>query len=104
MYRASYFTCMPPHDINPKRVREPVQVYLEADDSALLARLADETGLTKAEILRRGLRGFAAEHGGGSPMLRFVAEGDASGWRAGVADRHDEVLAETYRPKRKKRS
>ena len=95
---------MSSHDSTPKRVREPVQVYLEADDSALLARLAGETGLSKAEILRRGLRGFAAGHGGGSPMLRFVAEGDASGWRAGVADHHDEVLADTYRPKRTKRT
>lgn len=94
---------MSTHDTSPKRVREPVQVYLEADDSALLARLADETGLTKAEILRRGLRGFAAGHGSGSPMLRFVAECGPSGWPAEVAARHDEALIESYRPKRKKR-
>jgi len=95
---------MSQHDPSPKRVREPVQVYLEADDSALLSRLAEETGLSKAEVLRRGLRGFATQHGSGSPMLRFIAESDASGWHTGVAAAHDEVLAEGYRTKTKKRA
>ena len=45
----------------PDSVREPVQVYLAADDRDLLNRLAEETGLTKAEILRRGVR-KGAEH------------------------------------------
>ncbi|GMV11530.1 MAG: hypothetical protein AMXMBFR55_32640 [Gemmatimonadota bacterium] len=104
MYECIEITCMSQHDSAPKRVREPVQVYLEADDSALLSRLAEETGLSKAEILRRGLRGFATQHGSGSPMLRFVADSDASGWRTGVAAAHDEVLAESYRAKRKQRA
>lgn len=45
----------------PKRVREPVQVYLETDDKALLDQLAEETSLSRAELLRRGLRRIAAD-------------------------------------------
>ena len=35
-----------------RRVREPIQVYLDADERALLERVARETGLSRAEILR----------------------------------------------------
>ena len=45
----------------PKRVREPVQVYTEPDDKALLDQLAAETSLSRAELLRRGLRRIAAD-------------------------------------------
>jgi hypothetical protein len=79
-------------------------VYLAADDRDLLNRLAKETGLAKAEILRRGMRSFAREHGGTSPMLRFMAESSKEGWPAPIAADHDAVLAEEYRaPKRKSR-
>lgn len=78
-------------------VREPVQVYLASDDRDLLSRLAEETGLSKAEILRRGMRSFAREQGGTSPMLRFVAESAPDGWPDGVAANHDDVLSEIYR-------
>lgn len=84
----------------PRVVREPVQVYLAPDDSALLARLADESGLSKAEVLRRGVRSFARQQGTESPMLRFVSEGARGMWPGGVAARHDDVLAESYRPPR----
>ena len=40
----------------PRHVREPVQVYLDAGDRDLLESLARSTGLSKAELLRRGLR------------------------------------------------
>lgn len=39
-----------------KRVREPVQVYLDRPDRDLLEELAERTGLSRAELLRRGLR------------------------------------------------
>lgn len=78
-------------------VREPVQVYLAADDRDLLTRLAEETGLSKAEILRRGVRSFAREQGGVSPMLRFVAERAPGEWPEAVAAAHDDVLAEEFR-------
>lgn len=86
-------------------VREPVQVYLGPDDRDLLNRLAEETRLSKAEILRRGVRSFAREQRGGSPMLRFVAEVAASkeGWPENVAADHDAVLAEAYLPASRKR-
>ena len=40
----------------PKRVREPVQVYLDESDRALLEALAKRSSLSRAELLRRGLR------------------------------------------------
>jgi hypothetical protein len=87
-----------------RAVREPVQVYLEADDSALLNRLAAETGLSKAEILRRGMRSFAREQtAGSSPMLRFLAESSPDGWPSAVARDHDAALAAEHRGTRKGR-
>lgn len=88
---------------SPARVREPVQVYLEADDSSLLARLAAMSGLSKAEVMRRGMRAFAREQDVESPMLRFVADSGAGEWPAGIASAHDEVLAESYAGHRGKR-
>jgi Ribbon-helix-helix protein, copG family len=84
----------------PAVVREPVQVYLAGDDVALLERLIAETGLSKAEILRRGLRSFGALHGGASPMLQFVESAGKDGWADDVAARHDEVLAADYMSRR----
>lgn len=87
----------------PRTVREPVQVYLAPDDSALLLRLTEETGLSKAEILRRGVRSFARDQGTTSPMLQFVEASDAKGWPRAVAANHDAVLAEAYSAPRKNR-
>lgn len=88
----------------PKSVREPVQVYLAPDDRDLLARLAAESGLSKAEVLRRGVRSYAREQGGESPMLRFLAESQGGSWPRAAAADHDAVLADAYRGGRKKRS
>lgn len=41
------------------RVREPVQVYLDAPDRELLEALRARTGLPRTELLRRGLRRLA---------------------------------------------
>ena len=85
-------------------IREPVQVYLAPDDSALLHRLTVESGLSKAEVLRRGMRSFARDQGTTSPMLQFVDTGDERGWPRAAAVNHDAVLAESYgSPKRKRR-
>jgi len=85
-------------------VREPVQVYLAPDDSALLNRLSEETGLSKAEILRRGVKSYAREQGGAvAPMLRYLAESSAGSWPSDVAVDHDAVLAESYVAPAKKR-
>jgi hypothetical protein len=84
-------------------VREPVQVYLAPDDRDLLNRLAEETGLSKAEVLRRAMRSFARQQSGESPMLRFVSDGGKGEWPEAVAERHDEILAEAYRGTTRKR-
>lgn len=79
-------------------VREPVQVYLAPDDRKLLDALARATGLSRAEILRRGIRSFAAAaRGAGSPMLAFLDEMAGEDWPTGVAEDHDEFLARTHR-------
>ena len=50
-----------PKNRRPSRVREPVQVYLDQQDRALLESLARETGLSRAELIRRGLRRLAGD-------------------------------------------
>lgn len=80
-------------------------MYLAPDDRKLLDSLAHATGLSRAEILRRGIRSFAAAARGGgvrSPMLAFLEETageDTAGeeWPEDVAERHDEFLARLYR-------
>ena len=78
-------------------VREPVQVYMDASDRELLERAAVSSGLSRAEVLRRGLHRFAAELlADTSPALAFLesaasaAPNDAA---PDVAARHDEYLA-----------
>lgn len=96
---------MPKSAPRQRLLREPVQVYLAPDDTALLTRLAEESGLSKAEILRRGVRSYAREQRGTvAPMLRYLTETVAEGWPAtAVAADHDAVLADAYRAPRKKR-
>ena len=86
-----------------KGVREPVQVYLAPDERDLLKRLAAESGLSKAEVLRRGMRSFAREQSGASPMLAFIAESQTGTFPDNVAARHDEILTESYRATTRKR-
>ncbi len=45
----------------PRRVREPVQVYLESSEKQLLDQLSIRTSLSRAELMRRGLRRLAVE-------------------------------------------
>lgn len=106
MYNGDYCTCMnKPNPNSRKAVREPAQVYLDSDDSELLARLAFDSGLSKAEVMRQGIRSFSREQArSNSPMLAFLEESKTGAWPANVAAHHDEVLAQSYRPtSRKKR-
>ncbi len=81
-----------------RAVREPIQVYLTEDERALLDRLATEHEVSRAEILRRGIRSFAAQAAGGSsPLLDYLVALGGDDWPADVAERHDDHLAETYR-------
>ncbi len=109
MYNCCYNTFMVKKPASAKRVgtgsvREPVQVYLTADDAQMLTRLAADTGLSKAEVLRQGLRSYARAHGqsGQSPMLRFIADSPATGWPKDVAADLDKALAAAYKGVSKK--
>ena len=83
---------------SPRAVREPVQVYLDAPDRATLERAALATGLPRAEVLRRGLRQFAAELlADESPALAFLESAKSatpSNTPSDVAARHDDYLAD----------
>ena len=79
------------------RVREPVQVYMDPDDKALLDELAAETALSRAELLRRGLRRIAAELRGSCAPGRSLddlvgALGVELSVPIDLAARHDEYL------------
>jgi hypothetical protein len=83
----------------PRDVREPLQVYLTRSERELLDRLAHETSLSRAEILRRGLLSFAAERQGNrSPMLELMRELTGDDWPEDLARAHDAHLARAARP------
>ena len=81
-----------------KAVREPVQVYLDAPDRALLEQAAVASGLSRAEVLRRGLHRYAAETlADTSPALAFLESAASSTPNVSapdMAERHDEYLAD----------
>ena len=85
----------------PKAVREPVQVYLDVADRSVLDDVAARTGLSRAEVLRRGLRAYAVQQQGDEgPMLRFIRRMAASEWPADTPSdmgvNHDKYLAVSY--------
>ena len=81
----------------PRKVREPIQVYLTADERALLDQAARDTGYSRAEILRRGLRSFMAhEASQAGPMLSFLDSVAGRDLPADLGECHDEHLAEAY--------
>ena len=80
----------------PKRVREPVQVYLDAPEQERLERLTQEMATTKSEVLRRGLEALEWElfdperH----PALKIIGiAGAGQGGAGDVARDHDRYLA-----------
>lgn len=102
------------HDPNGNRVREPVQVYLDGPQRRRLDRMAGQLGLTKSDVVRRGLEALERQLADPSdhPALRIIgiaaAEtvADAS---YDVAREHDRYLAESeeesWKPaKRRKRA
>jgi hypothetical protein len=81
----------------PLRLSEPLQIYITADERRMLDILAAETGLSRAEILRRGLRTFAAERAGGAgPMQELLLSLREAKWPADIASDHDAHLARAY--------
>ncbi len=91
------------------RAREPVQVYLDRPDRDLLEELARKTGLSRAELLRRGLRQLAhrlleTQAPGWSLDTLTGALGDDPALPSDLAARHDEYLyGKTGRPRKKRR-
>lgn len=79
----------------PASVREPIQVYLDGRDRALLDALAKREKLPRSEILRMGLRrlgaaGSAGEQGGLASLTGSLAGTAAP---KDLAEHHDEYLA-----------
>ena len=79
------------------RVREPVQVYLDRPDRALLETVAARTALPRSEVLRVALRRMAAElpdaeRPGASLGTLMGALDKAPGVPRDLAARHDEYL------------
>ena len=92
---------MPGRPKKPGTVREPVQVYLTRQDRALLDQVAKATGLSRAEVLRRGLRSIGASVlAEANPVLKLLDEMAKGDWPPempqDVAERHDHYLAEAY--------
>ena len=81
---------------NTPRVREPVQVYLDGPDLYLLDDLVVSTGLTKAELLRRGLRRLSndglADQVAGWSLDRLIGAADGPPAPPYLAANHDEYL------------
>lgn len=87
----------------PAPVREPIQVYMAQDERRLLDQLASQTGLSRAEILRQGLRRFAADRAvEGGPMQELLRSFRRKSWPADIAKNHDEHLAKAYLDKHDK--
>lgn len=85
------------------QIREPVQVYLTTSDRKLLREVAVASGMSGAEVLRRGLRRMAGEIlAERNPAMRLLAEMNAAEWPASmpsdVAREHDRHLADASQP------
>lgn len=80
----------------PMRVREQAVVYMSAADRALLERLAGQTGLSRAELFRRGLRRLAdellRERAPGSSLDYLVDIAEGTDAPADLAECHDHYL------------
>lgn len=70
-----------------------------ADDAIILelTALADRTGISFSEVVRRALREFASRHAAESRLPSFVAAG-ASGGKLRLSERAEELLFERKRP------
>lgn len=88
------------NDGRPKRVREPVQVYLATDDQVRLEWLTSSLGTTKSDVLRRGLEALERQLAdpAAHPALGVMSLGEAvltTPSDYDVAREHDRFLAES---------
>jgi hypothetical protein len=60
----------------PRSVREPIQVYLTSDERGALDRCATEMGVSRSEVLRRGLEALGGPTGG---RAMDTGDGDSEG-------------------------
>ncbi len=82
---------------NSGRVREPVQVYLDKSDRALLKAVAERAALPHSEVLRVALRRLAADlppsDRPGASLASLVGALDSvPGVPRDLATRHDDYL------------
>lgn len=80
---------------SPKRTREQAVVYLGARDRTLLEQLAAESGLSHAELFRRGLWALAAQMHAGASASGFehlIAGAGQSNAPADLSERADDYL------------
>ena len=91
----------PQHDQGrrPRRVAEPVQVYLTNSEMARLERLTEQMGANKSDVIRRGLEALEEQltQPDAHPAIRRIGLVDAESltsdsWDA--AREHDRVLAD----------
>lgn len=81
----------------PRSVREPLQIYMAPDERRLLDTMAEQTGLSRAEVLRQGLRKFAAEQAGSDgPVQTFMRAMREKALPADIAEAHDDYLARAW--------
>jgi Arc/MetJ-type ribon-helix-helix transcriptional regulator len=88
------------HDTRAKRVSEPVQVYLDRGQRRRLEQLAAELGLSKSDVVRRGLEALERQMADPSehPALRIIGIASRETTKPAsydIAVEHDRYLAET---------
>ncbi len=81
-----------------KRVREPVQVYLDTPEQERLERLTEEMDTTKSDVLRRGLEAlerelFDPEHHPALQIIGIAGVEQSQECDFDVAREHDRYLA-----------
>lgn len=85
-----------------RRVREPIQVYLTEPERQVLDELAHRQGVSRAEVLRRGLEALARDQ---QPtfyeaMDKLIGVLQGTDTPPDLAERHDEYLAQDIEAKR----
>ena len=78
------------------QVREPIQVYLTPDERSKLDRVAVLLGVSRAEVLRRGISAVArdAYADTADPLDELVGRFDSSTVPPDLSTRHDDYLAD----------
>jgi predicted DNA-binding protein len=75
-----------------KTRKKPIQIYIEADQDAVLERLASKKGVSKAALIRESvekyLRDIPVEE---DPALGLIGMADSG--KSDLASRHDEYLS-----------